>query len=310
MRDTAARPDASANRRQRFGSAFRRAPEALRQAMDAQQRPTRQQLHTLLAFYAEAGLDFAIEAEPDNRFEAAKSAVAEKPVQQVAPQQRMAQTPPPPPMQSAQPTGVIPDAGTVALAEATALAAQDLDQLAAAVAAFDGCNLKRSARATVFEGGRRGADMMLVFGAPSRDDDASAEAFAGPDGILLRRMLAAIGLAVPSDVYAGFCVPWMVPGGGQPTDLHLKICAPFLARQIALARPKMVVALGNTASRQLLATRRPIHVVRGQWSTLDAGGAQIPLVSLFEPSFLRDQPRFKRETWSDLRAISERLGRK
>lgn len=268
--------------------------------------PTRQQLESLLRFYAEAGLDFPIEADAADRF-AGGNAPMRPAARPETTDRRNAAPPSPTPSPSPQPAAVIPDANAVALAEAAAAGAADLDQLAAAVAAFEGCNLKRGARATVFEGGRRGAELMVVFGAPSRDDDAAGDAFCGPDGILLRKMMGAIGIAVPDGLYAGFCVPWMVPGGGQPTELHLKICAPFLARQIALARPKLVVALGNAPVRHLLGAKRPIHVSRGQWTQIDTGGGPVPAIAMFEPAFLRDQPRFKREAWLDLLAISERL---
>ncbi len=270
---------------------------------------TRTQLETLLRFYAESGLDFPFEPEPTNRFgEVAKGpAAAAVPPQPVAPPNRI-QTPaqavsePPP---SAAP--VPPDADVVAMARAAAASADTLDALVAAVGSFSGCNLRRSARQAVIEGGARGAPIMLVGAAPSRDDDQNATAMSGLDGIMLDKMLGSIGLDRERDSYAGFCVPWAVPGGEPPTPLHLRICAPFIARQIELAGPRIVVALGNVAARDLMAASKPITRLRGTWVERAFGNRTMQVTALYDPAFLRAQPRMKRHAWLDLLALKARL---
>ncbi|WP_306024565.1 uracil-DNA glycosylase [Oceaniradius stylonematis] len=270
--------------------------------MTATAEPTRDELEQLLRFYAESGLDFALDAEPSDRFAAPEQQPRTAPT-----------TPAPNPPAAAEgvtapaPAARIPDGEAVGLAQQTAAGAADLDALRAAVEAFEGCNLKRSARSTIFEGGTRGAHVMLVGAAPSRDDDKNAEAFSGIDGILLGKMLAAIGLDSKADIYAGFCVPWTVPGGERPTPLHMKICAPLLHRQIALARPRLIVALGNAASQQLHGSKKTIMQLRGTWAETDFGAGAVPVTALFDPAFLREQPRFKRMAWLDLLALKKRL---
>ncbi|RNC93574.1 MAG: uracil-DNA glycosylase [Oricola sp.] len=274
--------------------------------MTATADPSRAEFEQLLRFYADSGLDFALDAEPGDRFEApappAQPAVA-RPAPSAPNQEPAAGRPAANPAQPAR----IPDDQAVGLAQQTADGAADLDALRAAVEAFEGCNLKRSARSTIFEGGTRGAHVMLVGAAPSRDDDKNGEAFSGIDGILLGKMLAAIGLDSKADIYAGFCVPWTVPGGERPTPLHMKICAPLLHRQIALARPRLIVALGNAASQQLHGSKKTIMQLRGTWAETDFGAGAVPVTALFDPAFLREQPRFKRMAWLDLLALKKRL---
>ncbi|WP_306118105.1 MULTISPECIES: uracil-DNA glycosylase [unclassified Roseitalea] len=262
---------------------------------------TREQLATLLRLYAESGLDFAIEAEPVDRF--AEAAEPPAPARAAAP----ARKPEPAPARPVQPAAVPPDDEAVRLAIDAAQAAHDLDALVAAARAFEGCNLKRSARHTIVEGGNRQAPVMLVGAAPSRDDDQNGAAMSGLDGLMLDMMLGAIGLDRQSDVYCGFCVPWAVPGGERPTALQLKICAPFIHRQIALAGPAVVVALGNVAARHLTGSDRTIMQLRGTWRRVAFGETETDVTALFEPGFLRDQPRFKRQAWLDLLALKDRL---
>ncbi|MBO6637957.1 MAG: uracil-DNA glycosylase [Roseitalea sp.] len=275
--------------------------------MTAIAEPNRAELEQLLRFYADSGLDFALEAEPADRFETATQEPRPAAATPSAPGPTLETRSAPPPVPNTSQTARIPDDQAVALARQAADGAADLDALRTAVETFEGCNLKRSARATIFEGGTRGASVMLVGAAPSRDDDKNGEAFSGIDGIVLGKMLAAIGLDRQTDIYAGFCVPWTVPGGERPTALHMKICAPFLDRQIALARPAVIVALGNAASQQILGSKKTITQLRGTWTETDFGAGPVPVTALFDPAFLREQPRFKRMAWLDLLALKKRL---
>ena len=202
---------------------------------------------------------------------------------------------------------VPPDADALAMAQSAAAGARDLDALSRAVAGFQGCNLRRSARQAVFEGGARGAALMLVGAAPSRDDDQNAAAMSGIDGIVLDKMLGAIGLDRDRHAYIGFCVPWAVPGGEPPTPHHVRICAPFIARQIELAGPAIVVALGNTAARHLMAETRPVTRLRGTWAEKRFGDHAARVTAIYDPAFLRAQPRMKRHAWLDLIALKARL---
>lgn len=284
-------------------------------------------IHALLRFYEESGLDFPITDEPINRFAAHEEPAADtaKPAANAPPQPahpnanknhdhnataaiemdpriRLAEDPRPI-INNAPAT--MPTGEVVEKAFSLAQQAQDLDALRKVVENFEECNLKRSARSTVFEGGKRGAPLMLIGGCPSRDDDVSGSAYSGADGLLLEKMLHAIGLSRHEDAYYGFCVPWSPPGGSAPTPLHLDICAPFIARQIELARPKFVVLMGNVAARQVFQTRQTINQVRGQWTKLPNFGLEA--VAINDPAMLRREPRMKRAAWLDLLAIKSKL---
>ncbi|WP_223477075.1 uracil-DNA glycosylase [Oricola indica] len=258
---------------------------------------TRGELESLLRFYAESGLDFPLSDDAPDRFEISTQA-AEQP----APRQ---QTAPPPTAPARLPA--MPDSDVIALAAKVAAGAETLDDLKKAVEAFDGCNLKLTARHTIFEGGNRDAPMMMISDAPGRDDDASGDAITGPEGQLFDRMLAAIGRS-RDDCYLGFAVPWRVPGNSAPSPLQSAICKPFVERQIELARPAFLVLLGNGAARIMLGASADILNLRGVWKAVrTAGGFEVPAIATLQPRYLLEQTAQKRYAWADLLKIRDRL---
>ncbi|WP_158284745.1 uracil-DNA glycosylase [Oricola cellulosilytica] len=272
--------------------------------------PSRGELENLLRFYAESGLDFPLADEPVDRFTPVEPPARE--AAQADPGEKAAQT-----AHDARSGGdlqptltrlpAIPDAEASALAEKAAAGAETLDELRGAVEAFEGCNLKMTARSTVFEGGMRGARLMMISDAPGRDDDTNGEAITGPEGALFDRMLAAIGLT-RDDCYLGFAVPWRVPGNGAPSPLQASICKPFAERQIELANPELVVLLGNGAARIFLERTGNILQVRGKWKILRTrNGFEAPVIATLQPRYLLEQPAQKRFAWADLQMIRDRL---
>ena len=261
---------------------------------------TRADLESLLRFYGESGLDFPIGDEAANHLQPPTPDTGGR-----AADKRAKAAPPPAPATGRSP--VMPDADAIALAQAAAKKASSLDELRLAVEAFEGCNLKLTARNTVFEGGTRGAAVMVVCDAPGRDDDASGDALSGAEGRLFDRMLAAIGLSRET-CYIGFAVPWRVPGNGAPTALQASICKPFAERQIELAAPSLVVLLGNGAVRMFMGNAGNILQVRGSWNELStSGGTKVPVLPTLHPRYLLEQPAQKRYAWLDLQAIAARL---
>jgi DNA polymerase len=199
-----------------------------------------------------------------------------------------------------------PDA--LAVAAAAARGAQTLAELAAAFAAFDGCELKLGARSFVFADGRPGARVMIVGEAPGRQEDEQGLPFVGPAGQLLDRMFAAIGLRRDHPdparaLYITNSVPWRPPGNRQPTDDEIALCRPFLLRHIELAAPSLLVAMGNAAVQALLG-RQGITRLRGSFHT---GPEGLPLLPMFHPSALLRRPAWKREAWADLLTLQARL---
>jgi DNA polymerase len=188
-----------------------------------------------------------------------------------------------------------------------AAAASDLDSLRAAMQAFELCDLKRGARQLVFSDGIAGAPVMIVGEAPGRDEDLQGKPFVGRAGQLLDRMLAAIGMGraeADAPVYITNVLPWRPPQNRDPSPEEIAMMRPFLERHIALARPKLLVIMGNISAQALLG-KRGIARLRGTWT--EAQG--LPAMPMFHPAYLLRNPAAKREAWSDLLDLKARLSR-
>ncbi|MGH1331832.1 MAG: uracil-DNA glycosylase [Paracoccaceae bacterium] len=255
-----------------------------------------------LDWQIELGADEAICDDPINRYEAPAEAPQALPDGAPAPHQDAA------PDRPAIPD--IPQTQQIdAAAEAAGLAksAQDIKALHSAMAAFEHCDLKRGARNLVFADGLIGADVMIITDAPGREDDLKGKPAQGPSGALLDKMFGAINRARSNDapeaaIYITPVIPWRPPNDREPSDEELAILAPFLARHIALAKPKAIVLMGNAACQAMLG-KRGITRLRGTWSAVDG----IPAIAMQSPAHLLRNPAAKREAWADLQALQARL---
>ena len=274
-------------------------------AMTSPQPPNPSERETaiaLLRWYVEMGADEAIGAEPVNRF---------------APSPAAAPPPPPPPLHPPA-AHAIAAAPPRALAESLAEAAQSarrlaagaetVSALAALVAGFEGCGLKRTATNTVFADGNPAAPVMIIGEAPGADEDRIGRPFVGRAGQLLDRMLSAIGLDRQSVLITNI-VYWRPPGNRTPTTSEIASCLPFVLRHISLVRPKLLVLAGATAAGALLPGGQGITRLRGRWFDLEIPGLvePVPTLPMFHPSFLLRAPERKREAWRDLLALRARL---
>jgi len=244
-----------------------------------------------LEWQLELGATEAIGDAPVNRYAAA--AVPQKP-----PVRAAAAAMPPPPGEAADP---------VASARASAAAAHDLAALAAAVAAYPHCELRRGARNTVFADGVPGAPVMIIGEAPGREEDLEGRPFVGRAGRLLDRMFAAIGLsrqgAGAGALYITNILPWRPPQNRTPTPAEIAMMLPFVERHVALAGPGLLVLMGNVACQALMG-RQGITRLRGQWVEV----LGLPALPMFHPAFLLRNPAAKRAAWEDLLRLKERLG--
>jgi len=193
------------------------------------------------------------------------------------------------------------------IAAHAAASAPDLDALRAAMEAFDGCDLKKGARSTVFADGLPGAHVMIVGEAPGREEDRVGRPFVGQAGQMLDRMFAAIGLSRESQnpataLYITNTMPWRPPENRDPNAEEIAMMRPFLLRHIALARPRLLVATGNTACSALFG-QRGILRLRGQWQDCEG----LPVLPITHPSYLLREPAAKREAWADLLDLRARL---
>tara|TARA_R110002110_G_scaffold19919_46_gene81678 strand:+ start:739 stop:1515 length:777 start_codon:yes stop_codon:yes gene_type:complete len=193
----------------------------------------------------------------------------------------------------------------VAEAERAAAGAATLEDLRAAMAAFEHCDLKKGARNLVFSDGIPGAPVMLIGEAPGRDEDRAGKPFVGRAGQLLDKMLAAIDMGrTRSDapVYITNVLPWRPPQNRDPKPDEINMMKPFLLRHIALAKPQVLVIVGNWSCQALLG-KRGITRLRGEWTQ----AAGLPALPMFHPAYLLRSPEFKREAWTDLLALRARL---
>lgn len=275
---------------------------------------SRDQLLRALDWQVEAGADEAVADATLDRYALSKAPSASRPAPQPATPPAAAATLPPDPAPPPQPRRpATPDVGRDEDARAAAAAATSLDELKAAVEAFEGCALKKTATTTVFADGVGGAPLMIVGEAPGREEDRAGLPFVGRAGQLLDRMLAAIGHSRAENAYITNMIFWRPPGNRDPDAGELAACLPFVERHIELAAPKVLVFTGNASAKTMLQTTTGITRLRGKWHDFrtsgmaEAGAPAIPAVATFHPAYLLRQPVQKRETWMDLLAIRERL---
>jgi DNA polymerase len=264
-------------------------------------------LEALLAFWSDAGVDACLSETPVDRL--AEGA------RKLAPAPRSAAPPRPasPPSHKAAtaPSAEAPDiTAAIVAAKAAAAAAGDLAALEAAIAAFDGCPLRRQgARNAVFARGNPGGPVMIIGEGPGADEDLQGKPFVGRAGKLLDRMLAAANLN--DRVFITNTVFWRPPGNRNPTPDEQATCAPFVERAIRLVAPKLLLLSGGVSAKSLLKRQEGILSLRGQWFdwTSEDETLVIPALPTLHPAFLLRQPAAKAQAWKDLLTLLSRLDR-
>ncbi len=155
----------------------------------------------------------------------------------------------------------------------------------------------------VFGVGNPRAELMFVGEGPGADEDEQGEPFVGRAGQLLNKMIAAMGLR-REDVYIANVVKCRPPGNRTPEREECDTCSPFLLRQIAVIHPKVIVALGAVAAKNLLGLNDSMASLRGR--VYDFRGSK--LIVTYHPAFLLRDPRQKGEAWKDLQIAMRELG--
>jgi DNA polymerase len=164
------------------------------------------------------------------------------------------------------------------------------------------CPLHQGRHTIVHTEGQTAARLMFVGEAPGADEDASGRPFVGRAGQLLNKIIEAIGLK-RDDVLIGNVNRCRPPGNRTPTTEEAHTCKPFLLREINIARPDVIVVLGNTAMKNLLDTKEGITRLRGQFQ--DYRG--IKVMPTFHPAYLLRDPSKKREVWDDMKKVRDYL---
>jgi uracil-DNA glycosylase family 4 len=272
----------------------------------------------LLSFYIEAGADTAIGTTPEDRFAQPTrqplSPASLPPLPEAVPrastEAAVSRTIGHPPAKTAQDRANAPaDLILAQSAREAAREAASLDELRAALMAFDGlASLRQRATHLVFADGNPLSRVMLVGEAPGADEDRLGKPFVGVSGQLLDRMLAAIGLDRTGFYITNTCF-WRPPGNRKPTEAELAAQFPFVQRHIELVKPAVLVLVGASAAHALLETNDGITRLRGRWFDYRSDGLPqaIPALPIFHPAFLLRQPAQKRETWADLLKLKARL---
>ncbi|HEX2018521.1 MAG TPA: uracil-DNA glycosylase [Aurantimonas sp.] len=276
----------------------------------AQPEPGRDAAIALLEWYRDAGIDVFVDEAPRDRFAETRAQSAARGGRRSAPSARPAAPAPNEPAATfATSRAAVPDDIAIADARERARSASSLAELQAALDGFESCNLRRSAKSTVFGDGSESAELMFVGEAPGREEDIAGVPFVGRSGQLLDRMLAAIGLE-RQNVRVTNSVPWRPPGNRPPTPAETQICLPFVQRHIELVRPKILVCLGSPAAKAILASEEGILRIRGRWTTYSFGLGEtdtIAATAMLHPAYLLRQPAQKKLAWRDLLALKARL---
>ncbi|MFV8833472.1 uracil-DNA glycosylase [Aquisalimonas sp.] len=184
----------------------------------------------------------------------------------------------------------------------TGIGAMDWDVLAESVAGCTRCPLCESRTRTVFGVGRRDADILVVGEAPGAEEDRQGEPFVGRAGQLLDNMLRALGYG-RDRVFIANMLKCRPPRNRDPDPQEVEACRPYLARQIELVQPAVILAVGRIAAQNLLGDERPLRMLRRQVHTLQTHA--IPVVVSYHPAYLLRSPADKAKAWEDLKRLRE-----
>ena len=176
----------------------------------------------------------------------------------------------------------------------------DWTTLQATAAACQACDLCAQRKKSVFGVGDQQAQWMVIGEAPGEQEDLQGEPFVGQAGQLLDNMLKAVGLSRQAQgeggVYIANAIKCRPPGNHNPTPQELATCAPYLARQVALVQPQIILLMGRFAVQSVLQTTEPIGKLRGQVHTYQG----VPVVVTYHPAYLLRNPADKAKAWADL----------
>lgn len=165
------------------------------------------------------------------------------------------------------------------------------------------CRLAGTRTNVVFGVGSPTADLMFIGEAPGRDEDLQGEPFVGRAGQLLTDIIKAMKLT-REQVYIANVIKCRPPENRNPEPDELDQCRPFLRRQVALIKPKVIVTLGKFGLQSLTEKSYAISAVRGRW--LDYNG--IKLMPTYHPAYLLRTPAAKKDVWADMKKVMAELG--
>ena len=175
------------------------------------------------------------------------------------------------------------------------IASMDWTQLQPAVSSCTGCGLSQTRQQAILGEGLASADWMIVGDAPGEEEDKAAQSFAGPAGQLLDNMLKALSLT-RDQVYLTHALKCRTPVGRNASQVEVSHCATYLARQVELVQPKVILAMGRTAALALLQSAEPLGKLRSQVQSFKG----VPVVVTYPPAYLLRNQADKAKAWADL----------
>lgn len=175
-----------------------------------------------------------------------------------------------------------------------------LEELRAEIGDCTRCRLSKERTNLVFGVGNPNADLMFVGEGPGSEEDRQGIPFVGRAGQLLTKIIEAMGLK-REDVYIANVVKCRPPNNRNPEPDEIKTCMPFLARQIEIIQPKVIVCLGTFAAQTLLATDEKISKLRGHFVEKDG----VKILPTYHPAFLLRNPNMKKPVWEDMKKVME-----
>ena len=175
------------------------------------------------------------------------------------------------------------------------IAQMDWAALQIAVSSCTGCGLSQGRQQAIPGEGPATADWMVVGDAPGEDEDKAGTSFAGPAGQLLDNMLKALSLT-RADVYITHALKCHTPVGRSASQVEVSHCASYLARQVALVQPKVILAMGRTAALALLQSTEPLGKLRAEVQSFHG----VPVVVTYPPAYLLRNQADKAKAWADL----------
>lgn len=179
-----------------------------------------------------------------------------------------------------------------------------LDAVREEIGACTRCKLCKGRKNLVFGEGASDAVLVFVGEGPGQEEDQQGRPFVGAAGQLLTDIIVKGMKLRREDVYICNIVKCRPPDNRNPEQDEVGACEPFLVKQLAAIKPKMIVALGNVAAKTLLKTTEGITALRGKWKTYQG----IPLMPTFHPAYLLRNPSDKRLVWEDIKKVMEKLG--
>ncbi len=167
------------------------------------------------------------------------------------------------------------------------------------------CPLHKTRTNTVPGQGHPHPEIMFIGEGPGQDEDLKGLAFVGRAGQLLTKIIEAMGFT-RDEVFIGNIVKCRPPNNRVPLPDEMQACLPYLHEQIALLKPKVIVALGGTAVKGLFQTQTGITKLRGQWMSYQG----IDCMPTYHPAYLLRNPPEKKWVWEDMKDVLAHLGRK